>query len=84
MLRELFKQISSQDSPYRNIYYLTDTEIRFSINDITVSVRHEKDKYIAYIFEKYHQNTTKNATIEIVKSDDLWKWLNDYGIRSSN
>lgn len=83
MLRELFKQISVQDSPYKNIYYLTDTEIRFSINDINVSVRHEKDKYIAYIFEKNYQNTTKNARIEIGKPDDLWKWLNEYRNNSS-
>lgn len=88
MLRELFKAISTKDSPYHNIYYLTDTEVRFTINDdrigrvITISVRHEGDKYVAYGFEKSQIQAVSGKMREAVKEvkglDDFWKWFNYY------
>ena len=70
MLREIFKQVSYRDSPYKDIYYLTDTEIRFSIYNqdkfITISLRVENDRYIVYGFE-----TTKNNTIIRHKSEQI-------------
>jgi hypothetical protein len=83
MLREIFKQVSYRDSPYKDIYYLTDTEIRFSIYNqdkfITISLRVENDRYIVYGFE-----TTKNNTIIRHKSEQIdsidffWIWYNNF------
>ncbi len=88
MLRELFKAISTRDSPYHNIYYLTDTEVRFSINDdrigrvITISVRNEGDKYVAYGFEKSQiqaiTTTMRESMKEVKNLEDFWKWFNYY------
>jgi hypothetical protein len=88
MLRELFKAISTRDSPYHNIYYLTDTEVRFSINDdrigrvITISVRNEGDKYMAYGFEKSQiqviTTTMRQSMKEVKNLEDFWKWFNYY------
>jgi len=83
MLREIFKQVSYRDSPYKDIYYLTDTEIRFSIYNentiITISLRIENDRYIVYGFE-----TTKNKTItrhkneQIDSIENFWIWYNNF------
>lgn len=88
MLRELFKAISVKDSPYHNIYYLTDTEVRFSINDdrigrvVTVSVRNENDKYVAYGFEKSQisaiNTTMRHSKQEVKNLDEFWKWYSNY------
>lgn len=84
MLREIFKQISVKDSPYKDIYYLTDTELRFTINKLEinkqfiVSIRHETDKYIGYIFDKNNINVSQIYK-EIANINDFWQWfLNFY------
>jgi len=88
MLRDIFKQISVKDSAYKNIYYLTDTEISFSINDdrvgkvITISVRHENNKYIAYGFERsqlsFINSSVRNKQGEVKTIDEFWKWYSDF------
>lgn len=78
MLRELFKQISIKDSPYKNIYYLTDTELRFSISDgRVISIRHEDNKYIAYGFEGI--TTINRQQIQEIKTiNEFWSWYNKF------
>lgn len=88
MLRDIFKQVSGKDSAYKNIYYLTDTEIRFSINDdrvgriVTVSVRYENDKFMAYGFERSQISTInssmRNKQGEVKTIDEFWKWYSDF------
>ena len=87
MLREIFRQINAKDSPYYDIYYLTDTEIRFSINDdrigrvITSSIRNENNKYIAYSFEKSkipNSPIIRHDKKEVISIDEYWKWFNDF------
>lgn len=88
MLRDIFKRVSGKDSAYKNVYYLTDTEIRFSINDdrvnriVTISVRYENEKYMAYGFER-SQNSAINSSIrnkqsEVSTIDEFWKWYSDF------
>ncbi len=78
MLRELFKQISIKDSPYKNIYYLTDTELRFSISDgRVISIRHEDNKYIVYGFEG--NSTINRQQIQEIKTiNEFWSWYNKF------
>lgn len=78
MLRELFKQISVKDSPYKNIYYLTDTELRFSISDgRVISIRHEDNKYIVYGFEG--NSTINRQQIQEIKTiNEFWSWYNKF------
>lgn len=89
MLREIFKEISrKENSAYYNIYYLTDTELRFSINDdrvgvvITTSIRHENDKYIAYGFETYNGiptlGTRRQTSKEVKNEKEFWEWYNSF------
>ena len=88
ILREIFKDVNERDSPYRDIYYLTDTEIRFSIKDdriariLNYSVRKEDDKYMAYAFER-SQISRINSNIrqgikEINSSEEFWKWFSNF------
>jgi len=87
MLRDIFKAISFRDSPYYDSYYLTDSEIRFSINDdrvarvITVSVRLEEDKNIAYGFEKSKITGSpiiRHTRNEVKTIEDFWKWYSNF------
>jgi len=89
MLREIFKDVNERDSPYRDIYYLTDTEIRFSIKDdriariLNYSIRKENDKYIAYAFERSQITGLSNLnnrqkTKEIKNREEFWKWFSDF------
>jgi len=90
LLRQIFKDINEKNSPYKNIYYLTDTEVRFSINDdknariLTYSIRKENNKYIAYGFEKYQisdlssVNNNRQEIKEINNSDEFWKWYLEF------
>lgn len=80
MLREIFRDINKKDSPYKDIYYLTDTEIRFTINDnrfnriLIYSIRKENNKYIAYMFEKSNLNNKQNV-IELENINQFWDWF---------
>jgi len=88
MLREIFQSINKLNTPYKNIYYLTDTELRFSINDdrvgriVTYSIRKENDKYVAYAFEKSQitsLSTTNRQRIKEVNTDEeFWKFHSDF------
>ncbi len=88
MLRDIFKQISYRDSPFKDVYYLTDTEIRFSINDssisnvhrtITISLRHENYKYIVYGFEIINNiQTVKHESGEINTIEEFWQWYSNF------
>lgn len=87
MLRDIFKAISYKDSAYYDIYYLTDSEIRFSINDdrvgrvITTSVRLEEGKYIAYGFEKSQIvgcPAKRHARNEVKSIEEFWKWHSNF------
>lgn len=88
MLREIFKQISVRDSPYRDIYYLTDTEIRFTINNentkkkIMISLRIENHKYNVYGFKQSYiigQDTNVNNKYqEVITIQDFWQWYNNF------
>lgn len=87
MLRDIFKEISKKNSPYYDTYYLTDTEIKFSINDdrifrvITCSLRIENGKYIAYGFEKSQINNSfinRNDVKEIKTLNEFWSWYSSF------
>ena len=88
MLREIFKQVSVKDSPYKDIYYLTDTEIRFSINNettgkkIMISLRIENDRYNAYGFKQSYiigqDNSVNNKYQEITTIEEFWQWYNNF------
>lgn len=88
MLREIFKQVSVKDSPYKEIYYLTDTEIRFSINNettgkkIMISLRIENDRYNVYGFKQSYiigQDTSVNNKYqEITTIEEFWEWYNNF------
>lgn len=88
MLRELFKAISTKDSPYHNIYYLTDTELRFTTNDdrigrvITISIRNENNKFMAYGFEKSQiqpiSSTMRHSVKEVKNLEEFWRWYSNY------
>ena len=85
MLRDIFKQISYRDSPFKDVYYLTDTEIRFSISDnsisrtITISLRHENYKYIVYGFEIINNiQTVKHESGEINTIEEFWQWYSNF------
>ncbi len=86
MLREIFKKISERNSAYYDIYYLTDTEIRFSINDdrinriLTYSIRFEDNKYNAYAFEKSKITnlSIRNKMKEVKTVDEFWLWFNSF------
>lgn len=88
MLRDIFKQISYKDSPFKDVYYLTDTEIRFSINDnsipsitrtITISLRHENYKYIVYGFEIInYSETVKHESGEVKTIEEFWQWYSNF------
>ena len=76
VLREIFKDVNERDSPYRDIYYLTDTEIRFSIKDdriariLNYSVRKENDKYI--------NSNIRQGIKEINSREEFWKWFSNF------
>jgi len=88
MLREIFKQISVKDSPFKDIYYLTDTEVRFNINNettgkkIMLSLRIENDKYILYGFKQSYITNTDTILItkrnEIITIEEFWKFYNNF------
>ena len=87
MLRDIFREISKANSPYYDTYYLTDTEIRFSINDdrvqrvLTYSVRVENDKYNAYGFEKHKISglpIIRYEMKEVKTVDEFWEWYKSF------
>lgn len=88
MLRDIFQSISTLNSAYRDVYYLTDTEIRFSINDdrigrvLTYSIRKENNKYMAYAFEKSQissiSTTNRQRIKEINTKEEFWKFYSDF------
>lgn len=88
MLREIFKSISIKNSPYNNIYYLTDTELTFTINDdriarkITISIRNEDNHYIAYGFETSQieglNNNVRHRRNEVLNIEHFWKWYSNF------
>lgn len=88
LLREIFKEVNERDSPYKKIYYLTDTEIRFSINDDRVgrtldySIRKENNKYMAYGFERSQisgiTGNNRQEIKEINNRDEFWKWYSEF------
>lgn len=88
MLREIFKQISVKDSPYKEIYYLTDTEIRFSINNentgkkIMISLRIENNTYMLYCFKQSYvigQDTSMNNKYQEINTiEEFWESYNNF------
>lgn len=89
MLREIFKEVCKREnSAYYNVYYLTDTEIRFTIDDdrvgtkITTSVRNEENKYIAYGFVniKGFQSSSiiRHASKEVKNESEFWTWYRNF------
>ncbi len=92
LLRELFKEISIKNSPnyntYYDIYYLTDTELKFSINDdrigrfLTYSIRYENNNYNGYGFEGMQSNRTNIIRSErkynIKNKEEFWKWFSQF------
>jgi len=83
MLRDIFKQISFRNSSYKDIYYLTDTEIRFSMyngdNIIITSLRIENNKYIVYGFEiTKNKITIRHKSEEIDSVENFWIWYNNF------
>jgi len=88
ILREIFKDVNERNGPYKDIYYLTDTEIRFSIkNDristiLNYSVRKENDKYIAYALERSQisgiNSNNRQGIKEINSRDEFWIWFYNF------
>ncbi len=86
MLRELYRKINERNSPYYDIYYLTDTEVRFSLKDnnriLTYSVRFENNKYNFYGFEKSKipemSNIIRHKMLEIKNIDEFWICFNNF------
>jgi hypothetical protein len=89
MLREIFKEVSKRENnSYYDVYYLTDTEIRFTIDDdrvgykITASVRKENNKYIAYGFVnvKGFQSPTiiRHTSKEVLNETEFWEWYRKF------
>ena len=90
LIREIYKDINKKDSAYYDIYYLTDTVVKFSINDdrlsrvIICSLRNENNSYNIYGFEKsiilsktapITRHNNKNG---IKTKEEFWKWYSDF------
>ncbi len=87
LLREIFKDITNKDTCYHDIYYLTDTEVKFSINDdlisrvLTYSIRNENKIYNVYSFEKSKiTNTIIRHEIkkDIKNKKEFWIWYSNF------
>lgn len=88
MLRDIYRKVNERNSPYYDIYYLTDTEVRFSINDdkinrvLIYSIRFENNKYNAYGFEKSKianiSNIMRHKIKEVKTVEEFWKWYEDF------
>lgn len=92
LLRELFKEISIKNThnynTYYDIYYLTDTQLKFSINDdrigrfLTYSIRYENNNYNGYVFEGMQSNRTNIIRSErkynIKNKQEFWTWFSQF------